>query len=363
MTCNEAAEFVSALCDGQTIPREAAEHVGTCEACQTRLKEYMEMSAELRRVASLEWQDEAPVRVWNKRQGALATWWQKGWEKMRIPRLAFAALLGGVVVLGCSLAVVGVRARSQGTVVLLKIAPVPGQSTVCPLSTEDKRWQSCASFGAAKGGMLTYQFELLSKDGDHVNLGVRTQFTPGVAGSHSFNYSSLPGIPQKQYSFEPGETLQVDVSGMGDIEVTGEWMDHVPAVLNGGNRELDPGPEEMRINSPVLLRGKQVVGDLEGGSATEDKPEMGVMVYFPNEGRFILSLSPVAGAIEGRVRLNRISFEIDGQPYVFVTGTPITRSDRVWILHTAKPAGTLPDSAFIALLNLKQLPSDAVRKN
>src|SRR5437773_11907348 len=32
MKCEEAAEFASRLCDGQVIPREMAEHIGTCEA-------------------------------------------------------------------------------------------------------------------------------------------------------------------------------------------------------------------------------------------------------------------------------------------------------------------------------------------
>ena len=30
MICTEAAEFVSALCDGEIIPLTAAEHIGTC---------------------------------------------------------------------------------------------------------------------------------------------------------------------------------------------------------------------------------------------------------------------------------------------------------------------------------------------
>ncbi len=74
MTCNEAAEFVSALCDGETIPRNAAEHVGACQACQAQLKEYLAIGAELRRVASMETPEAATPRVWEKREGALANW-------------------------------------------------------------------------------------------------------------------------------------------------------------------------------------------------------------------------------------------------------------------------------------------------
>ena len=67
MKCEEAAEFVSALCDGESIPPEAAEHIGTCETCQARLKEYGEIGMALRRVASLESLEEVRARL--ARQG------------------------------------------------------------------------------------------------------------------------------------------------------------------------------------------------------------------------------------------------------------------------------------------------------
>jgi hypothetical protein len=65
MMCDETAEFVSALCDGDAIPRAAAEHVSGCASCQARLKEYMEMGAELRLMASLAMEESVSPRVWN----------------------------------------------------------------------------------------------------------------------------------------------------------------------------------------------------------------------------------------------------------------------------------------------------------
>jgi hypothetical protein len=75
MKCAEATEFVSALCDGETIPRPAAEHIGECEVCRARLKDYAEIGAELRRVASLEPMEEARVRSWEKSERAGSSWW------------------------------------------------------------------------------------------------------------------------------------------------------------------------------------------------------------------------------------------------------------------------------------------------
>ena len=72
MKCEEAAEFVSALCDGESIPPVAAEHIGACETCRGRMKEYAEIDAELRRLASLESRTEARARTLETRRAQ--TW-------------------------------------------------------------------------------------------------------------------------------------------------------------------------------------------------------------------------------------------------------------------------------------------------
>ena len=66
MTCEQAAEFVSALYDSERIPPAAAAHIGVCTTCRACLGEYAEMGAELRRLASLETVDEPRVPRWQK---------------------------------------------------------------------------------------------------------------------------------------------------------------------------------------------------------------------------------------------------------------------------------------------------------
>lgn len=159
---------------------------------------------------------------------------------------------------------------------------------------------------------------------------------------------------------EPGETLQVNVAGFGTMAVTGEWMDHMPSLI-ADNHDLDPGPEEFRMLSPLLLRGKEVVGEFEGAMVIVDKMNQGILVYSPGQGRFELSLSPLAGAVQGSVKLNRISFEIDGESYIFLTAAPIARSEQIWILRDAnfKPSGELKGAnAYIGPVNLNQLAPD-----
>jgi hypothetical protein len=76
MKCEEAAEFVSAIYNGERIPRSAAEHVGRCETCHCRLKEYVEIGAELRLVASLELSEESGCGGWAEFQ-------PRNWESAR----------------------------------------------------------------------------------------------------------------------------------------------------------------------------------------------------------------------------------------------------------------------------------------
>ena len=159
MTCEEAAEFVSALCDHETIPQAAAGHIGACASCQSRLREYIEMGVELRRVASLESLEEARPRAWEKRQANLSIWWQKGWETMRIPRIAFALLIMGIVGLTSGLTLVGVRAHAHEAAMMLNVALEPDHVIPCGLSFEDKKYSDCGLSYGLSGGMLTYSLE------------------------------------------------------------------------------------------------------------------------------------------------------------------------------------------------------------
>lgn len=364
MKCNEAGEFVSALCDGETISRTAAEHIGTCRACQSQLKEYIRIGAELRYLASLELPEEAKPLVWEKRHRALSTLWQKGWETMRIPRLAFALMLVGILGLGSALAIIGVSAGGKETALMLNITSVHGTSSQCVLSTEDKRYSACAGLSIVEGpgevqsGVLSHEFRFISKDGRRIRLGVRVKFDkfdPDPGAKHPSALLDIKNLPEKQYWFEPGETLQAGVEGFGTIEVTGEWMDRMPSAISR-IQTLEPGTEELRMISPLLLRDKKVVSDFQGSHVMVDKADQGISIYIVGEGLFELSLLQRDGSIEGRVRLNRISFEINGQPYVFLTETPITQSERVWILHDPnyKPSHPPADESTIGPVTISQ---------
>jgi hypothetical protein len=357
MICAEVAEYVSALCDREIIPSSAAEHIGVCSDCQALLRDYLDLGAELRRTASLEQLAPAPVRVWTNSNNPLNSLIQKGWQTMRIPRVAFAALIAGIVVLASTLAIVKVGAHSTGTVVLLSVAGPNGPLSDCPLSTLEKRWSRCAMMGGFNGQTIGYQIDLVKHDANRVQLGIRTKVF-GKADSSSS--SDIQSEPQKLVWFKPGEPLKLDFSGVVTLTFKGEWMDHIPALVGMSSRSIDPQPDEVRVTSPLILKDRKVVGDCEGANARTNKTNQGIRIYVPGEGLFVLSLLPMPGAVQAEVRQSRISFAEGTHSYIVLTGAPVTRSDHLWVLREKgfKPNPDT-DQPILGSIDMDKFPPDS----
>jgi hypothetical protein len=340
MRCEEAAEFVSALCDGEMIPPSAAEHIGKCAACGVRLKEYVEMGAELRRVASLQAVGIQKVPLWGKVRKVSPNWWLKGWETMRIPRFAFAMLLAAVVVLGSSLTIMKVRAHTQGPVLMLTAKTASGHTVQCALSLVDEKSASCASVQAVAGvGAEAFKFRVISQQGDRIELGMRAKF---LTGTGSVSSEEAEKLPETTYWFQPGEKLEAKMEGSEPMSVTGELMDHMPTSLAvGGGEQLDPNPNELRFVAPVLVRSKQVLHDFDDMTVTSTEKDEGVELYVPHDGRYLVSLAALEGGVEGEIHDSRVTFELNGQSYQFLTGAPVARGEHIWILHlpSDRPSG------------------------
>jgi hypothetical protein len=335
MICTEAAEFVSALCDREIIPPVAAQHIGTCSACQARLSDYLAMGVELRRTASLEQSAPVPARAWTRPQTSLTAFLQKGWGTMRIPRLAFAAMMGGIIALACTLAVVKVGANSNGTVVLLNAVGPDGTLWPCPLSTQDTK-PACDWYGKMGSQNLAYRVRLLRRDTGRVLLAIRTRTYSKGDDLSSFTQDADPATKMTEVWFVPGEQSKIDVADVGTVTFTGEWMDHMPILISPQGPDLSPGPGEIRIVSALLLKDKTVAGDLAGLSGSinpTDDPDQALGIYMPGQGRFLLSQLPIRGAVEAYVDLGRISFEEGGHAWEFVAGAPISRANHIWVLH------------------------------
>jgi hypothetical protein len=341
MKCEDTAEYASALVDGEKIPREAAEHIGQCQVCTARLHVYAEMGAELRREASL-WVAETPLaKTWVRKNKFHL--WRKGWESMRIPRFAFAFLLISIVGLTSSLVLMKARAQMQGAVLMLNIKTAGNKSLNCPLLIQGQHSTPCGSIMPVKGGMLVSQYRIVAVDGSRVQLGVRTllkKIVPGETMHSSTN--DVEGLPDTEYSFEPGDKLEMQGDGAIPILITGRYMDHMPVIP--GENDLDPEPNVMRIVSPVLLKNKEEVFDFDGLVVNDVERGQGVNIYTPQSGRYVLALTPIPGAIQGKVNQSRISFQINGVSYEFLMAVPVARANKAWVLHDPgfKPSAEIP---------------------
>jgi len=100
-----------------------------------------------------------------------------------------------------------------------------------------------------------------------------------------------------------------------------------------------------------------LVGSTSGVFSTDDRTRA-VQIYIPGEGRFLLSLLPIKGAVEADVSFNRIDFEEGGHSWEFVTGAPVSRANKIWVLHQPDfkpPEGLKPDSVSVGNQALEQV--------
>ena len=341
MNCKEVGEYISALCDGERIPRDAAEHLGGCESCRAQLNEYAAMGPELRRLASLE---EAAVaaprdgtRTVNK-----AGWWQKGLTTMRIPKLAFGVMLIAIIALSSGLVMVRARAgAAAGRFLELKYKIAPsglahsGRVDICIMRVDgSQKGNTCDFVDHGREGLLLMNTRLTGKVGESAQLRIRAKYVPGDGDAEvDYNEALFKDIPEKALSLEPGEKRDVEVAGLGRIEVEGEYLDHIPPLVYRPQETLDPDPKEFRIVAPVLVRDNQVIANADGSSIDTGASDATLMLYVPGEGRYLVSLVPFEGAVEGSVHLGKITFSLQGHDYLLLTSMPITVSEHVWVKH------------------------------
>ena len=336
MKCDDAAEFVSALCDGERIPREVAEHIGECEGCRARLSAYSATGTELRRLASLQEQTEVKARSWENVQRRHTAWWQKASTTMRIPRFAFASMLGMILLLSGALVLVRARTSVGGPVLVLNYKiPADGRVGRCMMVIGgNRKINTCSEAMGGPWGSLTMNIRYMRKEGERIALGVKTRYEAQVRPLGMGRTDTFEDVPEQTAWIEPGGKQQISVPGLGEIELTSEYLDHIPTLLFRPDEALDPRKDEFRIVSPVLIRGKEIVFNLAGSDSTDSgDSDAALMIYFPGEGRYLISTVPFDGAVEGKVDVGQIKFRLDEQDYLLLTATPTTRSEHVWVSH------------------------------
>lgn len=337
MNCEMAEEYVSALCDGRKIPQAAARHIGECQRCQLELNEYAAMGAELRRLASLD--ESVPVAQvdWKLQPVKEIGWWQKGLTTMRIPKLAFGVMLIAIIALSTGLVMVRAQARAAtGRFLELEFKlPLEGKTTVCVMRADGSKMDNACNFVShRREGLLITNTRVIANAGAPAQLRIRAKFIPGAGETEvDYNEALFRDVPENLLPVEPGEMHEIQVAGLGAVGVETEYLDHIPSLVSLPQEKLDPNPREFRIVAPVLVRDNQVIANADGSSIDTGSPDATLMLYVPEEGRYLVSSVPFEGAVEGSVHLGRITFSLEGHDYLLLTSMPITISDHVWVKH------------------------------
>src|ERR1051325_7260188 len=300
MKCEEIQEYLSALCDGERIPSQAAEHIGTCDPCRARMNEYLRIGVELRRLASMDETEGEQASAWKMAPRKISSWWGKGWETMRIPRFAFALLLIAIVALGSGLVLSKVRAQAHGNVLMLTYKLPDGQVNRCALSLVDEKNNVCALLEPAH---FLLELKTLSQNGDQIQLGVRAKYTPGTpqAGSFTASLDDVKKVEQEHHWITPGQDSQIDIPDWGTMVLSGELMDHLPPSVELAGAQMDPKPGKLQVVSPLLIRDQKIWFDFEGAGTMDSR---GVRMYVPEKGLWKLSVSPLKGGVEAKMNLN-----------------------------------------------------------
>jgi hypothetical protein len=336
MRCDEAAEFVSALCDGEMITPEAAAHIRACAACAELMKQYTALGAALRCEASLALTALPPTPHWETRTGILTRLWRKGWQTMRVPRLAFAALvLVALITIGVEWKRAHVSAQSNGSVVVVTVNR-EDQSVFSThafsLDGSDKGYMSMGGILDPKKNIdASISLKLAGRAEDGVRFFVKVKAFPIAEEIAKANTDDFAQLPEREITLIPGVPLKVAMGEYGTLTLNGEWFDHIPPQVGMGIVSIDTGPSELRIQQPVLLKGDMRIGEIDGMTDTHSGFDTSDFVVFPKTGRYLFSLSPIPDAVQGKIEKNRISFEYQGTPYTLLTGAPIAQLEKVWV--------------------------------
>jgi hypothetical protein len=141
-----------------------------------------------------------------------------------------------------------------------------------------------------------------------------------------------------EYTYVPGEVLQIPVIGGGSVKLEGVITRTQEGNPEWGGIPILPDDNQIVVRQrSVLIKNGQVIGEMPGtGEAHGENP--GFFAHIPGQGEFVFALKHFEGAIEGTAEYGQIRFIEDGVEYMLLSGTPIaggTQPRRVWVLHDA----------------------------
>ena len=213
---------------------------------------------------------------------------------------------------------------------------IPNRSRVarCVVTTDgNPNSNHCNYSSGDASGVLFLNARFIGEEGDQTELGIKTKYElRPISPISGDDGNEIKDIPEQEILLGSGEVKQISVPGLGTVGLQAKYLNHVPALLYSPEEALDPRPDEFRIVSPVLVRDKEVIANEVGSSSIDTgDAHATLMFYVPGEGRYLVSLVPFEGAVEGVVKLGQIEFTLARHKYLLMTAMPTTLSKKVWV--------------------------------
>lgn len=340
MTCIEAEPHVSAVCDGEQITAEAAEHINTCPACRTILAGYARIGTELRVAAAMD-SEVLPRLVLPQRRRAFDFLW----SRVPVPRFALAALM--VAVVAAAVSVPLVRAQQRPLWFQFGYAFEPGEQISSYQVAKPGFDRTLASMMMVNGAFVATVFHIRVESVSNDDVIVRCRAVPGKMETTSDGGSSLAydgglsgGVPLNDVPavhYKPGQRLTIPVEGSGTIYLKGEVHDQQPKIAFSA--PLEPLSNDLVMRNPVLTSEGVVFADMWGGSATAP-PGMAVNVVAGKYGTFLFALKPFPGAIQGQIEWGHMAFKVGGRLFRLVAAAPLSSGEQprpMWVRYDPTP--------------------------
>lgn len=361
MNCQEAGPFVSALFDGEDVPVEVAGHVSECPHCRERMRAYSEIGIELRLLAN-GIADAVPMPgiVLGK---ALPKDWRGKFSLLTgtllVPRFAVALVAGALLALSVSL--VALHAQSEARPLWFQFELFPPWANA---QAGEAAIQNVAQAGyddqiglyGVENQIVGAHIAVLALKEGSVQLEVRAR-RYGPEDPDQFKVKEKLGdLKDHAFTYTPGQALEVPVEGGGTLTLRGQVADHQPKIAWG--LPVEPRADQLVLTSPVVISGRSLLADSEGGSSIAEGPDGAVRLYDRGMGLLTVALRPFPGAVESQANWGYLGFQINGKMYKLLSASPISGGAQphpVWVALDTQysPAGGMPN-AFIGWWSLKQ---------
>jgi len=342
MNCEEVRPFVSALHDGESIPREAAEHMRSCSACQAQLEDYARMDVELRLLASSASEEAQMPRLPQLRR----RWGHSLTARVLVPR--FALGVGLFAILGLSVGLAWMQAQNGGPWFQFDLSNPETQAKVGSLTQAGDDWTG-GFLQAGANQKIGIRVKALDVEKDRVRLSIKVrvlQPAPGSEEEKAANYQLgsrseevidqiFANITPQEFDYVPGQTLEIPVQGGAKIALTGEVFKFRPS-FSASWYPLTLQPDQIMLSKAAFVRNNEFLGEVGGGGgARATNSAIGICV--PQFGSFVFALKPFEGAIQGVAEFGEVHFKMDGDNYILFSATPITGGQQpreIWVYRS-----------------------------